>query len=727
MNPTLAIWLELLGILTLEIALLTGISALIQRVLPSPHWRKMVWQVCIVAMVVLLAAELTGFARHLLDWSRNSAGTQRAAYPRPVPDKESASAADEGHKANAFAQPILNPRVELLQSPKLGYAGSPGNRHRTSEEPVRESIPILCFGLVWLAGMIIVLGRRFFCRTIFLCFRSKWKIVSCSELHARARALAETLGVRRRFQLIESAYFSTPIAFGVVRPTIGLPAGFTEKFERTQQDVMLLHELAHLWAKDPFWMLLAEFATAVLWWHPLSWWARRQLQSANELAADEASLLLENGPDALAECLVKLSSRLSQPTPFGTLGMAGTAFNSGLGRRVERLIELNNQVWSPPCPRRSALIKGLGPLVLTVISILCFAWVVPTALTKGENMHTMKQTWKRSLAAFALLATLGSEQTHLLATEPAESAAVKPEPSNKIPVPVGGTAPVPVAETDVPQALHGRHGLPGGTESALPSSETAGLTSTIPKSPTGSREKQSIQAKLERITMDSVKYDGLPLGEVINNLVEISAASDPDKLGINFVINREAPKPSSAPIDPTTGLPVAMTLPVESMDLTSVTVKIVPALKHVRLIDVLNVLVKTADYPIKYSVEDYGVVFSTDADKSVANSGNTAASQPLSVMTFKVNTNTFFAGLESTFGIKARPGKAQQSQETQVELRKLLEQLGIPADTRNTSIFYNDLTGILMVRTKPEDTDVVAAAIKTLGGVVYVPQSTAGF
>ena len=35
------------------------------------------------------------------------------------------------------------------------------------------------------------------------------------------------------------------------------------------------------------------------------------------IGADEASLLVENGPNVLAECLVKLGGRLAQPRSFG--------------------------------------------------------------------------------------------------------------------------------------------------------------------------------------------------------------------------------------------------------------------------------------------------------------------------------------------------------------------------------------------------------------------------
>ena len=50
--------------------------------------------------------------------------------------------------------------------------------------------------------------------------------------------------------------------------------------------------------------------------------------------------------------------------------------------------------------------------------------------------------------------------------------------------------------------------------------------------------------------------------------------------------------------------------PAEQVDLSAIAIKINPPLNDVRLVDVLDAVVKVADRPIKYSMEDYGVVFS---------------------------------------------------------------------------------------------------------------------
>src|SRR5439155_156250 len=77
------------------------------------------------------------------------------------------------------------------------------------------------------------------------------------------------------------------------------------------------------------------------------------------------------------------------------------------------------------------------------------------------------------------------------------------------------------------------------------------------------------------------------------------------------------------------------------VDVGSTIIKIDPGLADVRLADLLDAIIKVADKPIRYSVEDYAVVFSLKAREAV----------PLFTKSFKVDPNTFYQGLESVIGL----------------------------------------------------------------------------
>ena len=167
--------------------------------------------------------------------------------------------------------------------------------------------------------------------------------------------------------------------------------------------------------------------------------------------------------------------------------------------------------------------------------------------------------------------------------------------------------------------------------------------------------RQSIITKLDRIHLDTVKYDGLPLGEVIINLSDESRKRDPEKRGINFILNQNVD--SGGPTTPTApqlgpdGQPLPQA-PAEQVDMSSIAIKINPPLTDMRLADVLDVIVKVADRPIKYSIEDYAIVFSLKAREAT----------PLYVRSFKVDPNTFYQGLQGvgamTFGASYNVGNS---------------------------------------------------------------------
>ena len=54
--------------------------------------------------------------------------------------------------------------------------------------------------------------------------------------------------------------------------------------------------------------------------------------------------------------------------------------------------------------------------------------------------------------------------------------------------------------------------------------------------------RQKIQSKLDRIVLDQVIFDGLPLSEVVKFLYEEAKKRDPDNEGINFIINPNVDK-----------------------------------------------------------------------------------------------------------------------------------------------------------------------------------------
>lgn len=83
---------------------------------------------------------------------------------------------------------------------------------------------------------------------------------------------------------------SGPALLWAPRSLVLLPADFPERFNAAEQGLVLRHELAHLRRGDALWSLVAELAFALLWFHPLAWFARSRFRLDQELACDERVL-----------------------------------------------------------------------------------------------------------------------------------------------------------------------------------------------------------------------------------------------------------------------------------------------------------------------------------------------------------------------------------------------------------------------------------------------------
>lgn len=81
------------------------------------------------------------------------------------------------------------------------------------------------------------------------------------------------------------------VLWALPRSLILLPADFADRFDSiATREVVLRHELTHAHRGDAWWTLAMEMACALLWFHPLAWFARPRFRLDQELACDAASL-----------------------------------------------------------------------------------------------------------------------------------------------------------------------------------------------------------------------------------------------------------------------------------------------------------------------------------------------------------------------------------------------------------------------------------------------------
>lgn len=673
---------------------------LAQRWVQSMTWRRTLWQIAFLSVGLLTLAELSGTGRIAMSWFWK---------PALVPDHErtliQAKVIDEPDPqllAAALAQKA-NPATS---EPVNALAGPPSPRWPTA---------------LWLGGIGVVLAWMIVLR---LCF---WLLVRRRPVHdeallARVDAVARQLGLSQQVRVAEVRRLTGPIAHGILRPGISLPEEFASRHSVEQQNVMLAHELAHLAARDPLWHTLADIVMSFVWWHPLAWLARHELHTATEAAADEACLVVENGPTALAECLVDLGNRISHRRSLGWLGMAGGGFRSGLAKRVNRLLTTESETWNPPAPYRIWLTWLVAPLGLAAVILATTVWAQPTAIAPA----TFRDAFQQSVLGIMLTTALPSPQQ---ATEVTNQTAevllplAPPKSTNEYFIRNGDTLSRIVSTfreqgSSVTQQEM-REANPGVQWNRL----RIGQRIVIPemKIPSNDRSK-TLNQNLDSILIEEITFDGETLDQAVEKLGKIVKERELDGKGLNFIISSG----SSSQIDPATGLAVE-----RSSAPQTVTLRMKATLRNVTVRQTLDALVAATSIPIRYTIQDYAVVFTSNPlapavhtrfvkidletfERALLAAAKTDLGQAIS-NAVKVSRTIDIPSRQNLPSPKqyVSPGPTRYEM-LLVDTKRYFTQLGVDFSAPGRQLVYSERKEQLMARATLEELDIIEAAIGDL-------------
>ncbi len=176
----------------------------------------------------------------------------------------------------------------------------------------------------------------------------------------------------RKQRLRESSDVATPVAVGVVRPVVILPAGWRTWSANTKRAV-LAHEFAHLRRHDALVAALARFVKCVFWFHPLAWWVSQKITDLAELACDAAVLERIDDPAGYSRILLEFADKVNRAGHRVALPGLAMAAGSGMSRRIDQVFELSGGL-SAGTLRRLAR-PGLW-LTLMGVPVICLAATV---------------------------------------------------------------------------------------------------------------------------------------------------------------------------------------------------------------------------------------------------------------------------------------------------------------------------------------------------------------
>jgi beta-lactamase regulating signal transducer with metallopeptidase domain/predicted nucleic acid-binding Zn-ribbon protein len=295
----------------------------------------------------------------------------------PVPDRWTAAAprdtpSEPGLKSRlpADAPPRADPMMPALKSRPTTDAAleaTPQPAPQSGSVFDRRSIGALAW-LVWLAGTLAAAGALLLSLLRVRRLTQRAADVTDPAWREAADTIGARLALRRPARVLMSGAVRTPMAGGVWRPVIFLPAD-AASWTAERRDVVLAHELSHIARRDPLRHLAARFAVACYWFHPLAWLAARQSSLAREQACDEAVLALGVRPSDYARVLLDLADTMAPSRRAATALLM-----------VERsLLETRLMSILDHRPRPSRLRRPFVPAVSAALFALTLAAAQPAA------------------------------------------------------------------------------------------------------------------------------------------------------------------------------------------------------------------------------------------------------------------------------------------------------------------------------------------------------------
>lgn len=229
-------------------------------------------------------------------------------------------------------------------------AGQPAARSETApleNSPIEPASPAAepwnvpwqtVLGCTWAAGIALFASWQ------------AWRIVrfrqllqaaqpASSDVHQMAGQIAKRLGLHRVPEIRMLPLRMSPLVWCIGgTPRVYLPVELFERLDADAQATILAHELAHIRRKDHWVRLLELSVTTLFWWHPVVWWASRQLQELEEQCCDGLVLgAASDNAKTYATALLDTLDFLSDRSVVAPLGATATKSPVVLARRIAML------------------------------------------------------------------------------------------------------------------------------------------------------------------------------------------------------------------------------------------------------------------------------------------------------------------------------------------------------------------------------------------------------
>jgi beta-lactamase regulating signal transducer with metallopeptidase domain len=300
--------------------------------------------------------------------------------------------------------------------------------------PLSQFLPWL--DVAWLLGVACLSTRTVGGWRLIHRLRRSALLEAPEVVYVNFVRLCERLGITRQVSLYISQHIQGPLAIGIVRSLVILPASALMALSPEQLEAVLAHELAHVRRADYFWNLIQTMVETLLFFHPAVWWLGRRLRQQRELCCDDVAVESCADPLVYATALLRLEERRSQRLNLA-MALDGHRPWSGLSLRIARILGETNGEKSP---------RELVPVPLAGICAVFLLVLLPMPqLFAGLRKNQQPQTAPPAVSAAP---TFTPAPTTINLAAPVASNVVR-ERSTASPTPhMAQVAPLPAAGND---------------------------------------------------------------------------------------------------------------------------------------------------------------------------------------------------------------------------------------------------------------------------------------
>ena len=220
--------------------------------------------------------------------------------------------------------------------------------------------------LVWLSGVVLVLGKRGVGSLQVLRLRRQSKLLTDQRIQCMTDMLTVEAGIQRSIVLRSARCVSVPLTWGVFKPVLLLPETAVD-WSDARLASALRHELGHIRHFDAASRMFMTLVCAFQWPNPLVWLAAMAWRTAQEQASDDLVIKAGSSSEDYAMQLLD-AARAVQTFGLGNVPVMAMARPSTLETRLTAIMDTARD--RRPISRKGTL-AGLG-LAALLFSLASF-------------------------------------------------------------------------------------------------------------------------------------------------------------------------------------------------------------------------------------------------------------------------------------------------------------------------------------------------------------------